>query len=172
MPRYSEEFKEKIVQKMMPPNSQSVAQISRETGISEPTLYTWKTQYQREGKAVPADPSNPENWSGEDKLSVVIETAALNEQELSEYCRKKGLYAEQIARWREISISGHDTSDRLSKAERRELQQLKKKSRKTEKELRKPLLRLLHYWYSKKKPRPSGGTEGKDDHSRRPSDGN
>ena len=37
---------------------------------------------------------------------------------------------------REISISGHDTSDRLSKAERRELQQLKKKSRKTEKELR------------------------------------
>ena len=136
MPRYSEEYKEKIVQKMMPPNSQSVAQISRETGISEPTLYTWKTQYQREGKAVPADPSNPENWSGEDKLSVVIETAALNEQELSEYCRKKGLYAEQVARWREISISGHDTSDRLSKAERCELQQLKKKSRKTEKELR------------------------------------
>ena len=84
---------------------------------------------------MPADPSNPENWSGEDKLSVVIETAALNEQELSEYCRKKGLYAEQVARWREISISGHDTSDRLSKAERRELQQLKKKSRKTEKEL-------------------------------------
>ena len=39
---------------------------------------------------MPADPSNPENWSGEDKLSVVIETAALNEQELSEYCRKKG----------------------------------------------------------------------------------
>ena len=35
-----------------------------------------------------------------------------------------------------ISISSHDTSDRLSKAKRRELQQLKKKSRKTEKELR------------------------------------
>ena len=61
MLRYSEEFKEKIVQKMMPPNSQSVAQISRETGISEPTLYIWKTKYQREGKAVPTDPSNPKN---------------------------------------------------------------------------------------------------------------
>ena len=68
MPRYSEEFKEKIIQKMMPPNSQSVAQISRETSISEPTLYTWKTQYQREGKVVLADPSNPENWRGEDKF--------------------------------------------------------------------------------------------------------
>ena len=61
MLRYSEEFKEKIVQKMMSPNSQSVAQISRETGISEPTLYIWKTKYQREGKAAPTDPSNPEN---------------------------------------------------------------------------------------------------------------
>jgi len=136
MPRYSEEFKEKIIQKMMPPNSQSVAQISRETGISEPTLYTWKKQYQREGKAVPADPSNPENWSGEDKLAVVIETAALNEQELSEYCRKKGLYPEQIARWKEFAAAGNESTERLTKAERRELQQLKKRSRKTEKELR------------------------------------
>ncbi|MES9905891.1 MAG: transposase, partial [Sedimenticola sp.] len=40
MPRYSEEFKEKIVQKMMPPNSMSVAQVSRDAGISEPTLYS------------------------------------------------------------------------------------------------------------------------------------
>ena len=136
MPRYSEEFKEKIVQKMMPPNSQSVAQISRETGVCEPTLYTWKKQYQREGAAVPADPSNPENWSGQDKLAVVIETAALNEQELSEYCRKKGLYAEQIARWKEGAIAGNDAPERLTRAERRELLQLKKKSRKTEKELR------------------------------------
>lgn len=136
MPRYSEEFKERIVQKMMPPNSQSVAQISRETGVCEPTLYTWKKQYQREGIAVPADPSNPENWSGQNKLAVVIETAALNEQELSEYCRKKGLYPEQVVRWKEISISGHDTPERLSKAERRELQQLKKEKRKTEKELK------------------------------------
>ncbi len=54
---------------------------------------------------MPADPSNSENWSGEDKLMVVIETAALNEQGLSEYCRKKGLYPEQIARWKEGAIA-------------------------------------------------------------------
>lgn len=136
MPRYSKEFKEQAVQKMMPPNSRSVAQISRETGVCEPTLYTWKKQYQREGIAVPADPSNPKNWSGEDKLAVVIETAALNEQELSEYCRKKGLYAEQITHWKEAAIAGNEAPERLTQAERRELQQLKKQSRKTEKALR------------------------------------
>ena len=57
----------------------------------------WRNQYKNKGKAVPADPSNPENWSAQDKLAVVIETASLNEQALSEYCRKKGLYAEHHA---------------------------------------------------------------------------
>ena len=56
---------------------------------------------------VPADSSNPENRSGENKLAIVIESAALNAQELSEYCRKKGLYVEQIARWREAAVDKH-----------------------------------------------------------------
>ena len=82
MPRYSEEFKEQMVRKMMPPNAQSVAQISRESGVSEPTLYTWRNHYRHEGRAVPADPGNPENWSGADKLAVVIETAAVEIEDL------------------------------------------------------------------------------------------
>jgi len=43
------------------------------------TLNTWIKKFQRKGIAVSADPSSPENWSGEDKLAVVIETAALTE---------------------------------------------------------------------------------------------
>ena len=118
MPQYSEEFKEQAVRRMMPPNAMSVAQISRDTGVSEPTLYNWRNRYRHEGKAVPADPSNPENWSGENKLAVVIETAALNEEELAEYCRSKGLYVEQIQRWRESATAGVDTQRPLSAAER------------------------------------------------------
>jgi transposase len=136
MRRYSDEFKEQIVRKMMPPNAMSVAQVHRETGISEPTLYTWRNKYRAEGHGVPADPSNPENWSGADKLAIVIESAALNEQALSEYCRRKGLYPEQIARWKEAAIAGNDGAERLSQSERRELQDERKKSRKLQKELK------------------------------------
>ena len=42
MARYSEEFKESIIQKMVPPNNVSVAQLVRDTGISDVTLYTWQ----------------------------------------------------------------------------------------------------------------------------------
>ena len=136
MQRYAEEFKEQSARKLMPPNAMSVAQVSREIGVSEATLYNWRNQFRHQGKAVPADPKNPESWSGENKLAVVIETAALNEEELAVYCRRKGLYAEQIARWRESAIAGAETQRPLSAAERRELQHERKKSRGLEKELR------------------------------------
>jgi transposase-like protein len=136
MPKYNDEFKEQTVRKMMPPNAMSVAQVSRDTGVSDVTLYNWRNQFRHEGKSVPADPSNPENWNGENKLAVVIEIAALNEEELAEYCRQKGLYVEQLVRWREAAAAGAGTQHPLSRAERNELQQERKKSRKLAKELR------------------------------------
>jgi transposase-like protein len=136
MPRYTEEIKEQVVRKMMPPNAMSVAQVSMDTTISQKTLYKWRNQYRKEGKAVPADPSNPESWSGENKLAVVIETAALNNQDLSEYCRSKGLYAEQVARWREAAIVGNESRPGHAKADQRALQNERNKSRNLEKDLR------------------------------------
>jgi len=50
MARYTEEFKDQIVRKMMPPNAQTVAQIHRDTGICEPTLYNWRNKYRQEEK--------------------------------------------------------------------------------------------------------------------------
>ena len=121
---------------MMPPNAMSVAQVSRETGVSEQTLYNWRNRFRHEGIAVPADPKNPENWNGENKLAVVIETAALNEEELAEYCRKKGLYVEQVVRWREAAVAGAGAEAPLTAAERRSYAQERKKTRKLEKELK------------------------------------
>jgi transposase len=136
MPQYSEGFRERAVQMMMAPNAMSVAQVSRETGVSEQTLYNWRNRFRHEGRAVPADSKNPENWSGENKLAVVIEAAGLNEEQLAEYCRKKGLYVEQVMRWRAAAIAGAETLRPLSAEERRELQQERKKTRKLEKELK------------------------------------
>lgn len=136
MPRYSEAFKAKVVEKMMPPDARTVADVHRETGISEPTLYAWRRQFQNRGEAVPADPGNPESWSGRDKLAVVIETAALNEQALSEYCRRKGLYPEQIERWKDAAMAGSADPQRLTRDERTAWQQEKTRVRDLERELR------------------------------------
>ena len=166
MPRYNEEFKEKIVQKMMPPNSISVTQVHYDTGVSRLTLYNWKKRFQNKGKAVPADPSNPENWDGKHKLAVVVETASLNQQELSEYCRKKGLYVEQITRWEELALGGFGCQERLTKAERSKWKKEKKEALQVKKELlrkEKALAETAALLVLKKKPRNFGGSQRTND---------
>ncbi len=134
--RYSDEFKDSIVKRMMPPNSVSVMSLSRETGISDVTLYKWRKDYRNRGIAVPADEGNPETWSAEDKLAVVIETAAMNEVQLSEYCRSKGLYAEQIQQWKMSALSGYQRSEQIEKDKARTRHDDKKTLKKLERELR------------------------------------
>lgn len=105
MARYSAEMKASSIQKMMPPNNVSVAQIARDTGITETTLYNWRKQARNQGMPVPGDGKNPDQWKPENQLAVIIETAALNEAEMAEYCRKKGLFSEQIQQWKTAFIN-------------------------------------------------------------------
>jgi len=134
--RYSKDFKEAVIKKMMPPNLMSVAQICRETGVSDVTLYKWRKDYRNKGGGVPADQSKPEHWTAEDKLAVVIETASLNEVQLSEYCRSKGLFAEQIEQWKAAALSGYQHSNQVKKEQLRHHKEDKKKIKILERELK------------------------------------
>lgn len=133
MARYTTEFKKAIIEKMLPPNAQSVHSISKETGISTPTLYNWRNDALGKGVAAVGSSAAAHTWSDESKLAVVIETAALNIEEQSEYCRSRGLYPEDIERWRAAAVSGQSKS--LSAKEREEFRAVKAKLKKTEKEL-------------------------------------
>ena len=51
-------------------------------------------------------------WNNEDKLRIVIETFALNEAELGQYCRERGLYSTDIKRkrWRQVLESSFNSA--------------------------------------------------------------
>ena len=59
---------------------------------------------------LPDSDDAPEGWSAVDKFNAVLETKALSETQLSEYCRKHGLYTAQITRWREACERANDWS--------------------------------------------------------------
>lgn len=73
-----------------------------------------------------------EDWSPDAKLAVVIETATMCEAELSAYCREKGLYVEQVQRWKEACLQGAGMQEDREKA----AQKQQKESRKTIKKLK------------------------------------
>jgi len=134
--RYSQEAKEAIVRRMLPPNPVTISELCKDTGVAKSTIYKWKNDYSNKGISVPSDKSKSVNWSAENKLAVVIETAALNAVELNEYCRHKGLYPDQVAQWKQSALLGYQHSDNSKKEQNRHRQEDKHKIKSLESELR------------------------------------
>ena len=135
MPRYSVEKKANVLKKLLPPHNFPIAEVSAMEGISEATLYNWRLQAKEQGVPVPGSGKTSDQWSAEAKLAVVIETASMNESELSEYCRSKGLYPEQVKEWKQACIQGQLSEVERRKQEREQAKQDKKEIKELKREL-------------------------------------
>ncbi|PMO27679.1 transcriptional regulator [Vibrio breoganii] len=142
MPRYSIERKEAVLKKLLPPHNLSVPQVAEEEGISEVTLYNWRSQLKESGVVAANSQSSSEQWSAQTKLAVVAETFSMTESELSQYCREKGLFPEQVQRWKEESLYGFKSArereaeaKQQAKADKNEIKALKKELKYKEKAL-------------------------------------
>jgi len=96
--RYSAEQKQWVINQMSAPLSRTVVELARATGITTVTLRNWRKEALVAGDlAVGGD---TDNWSGAQKFQAVLETAPLSEEEISEYCRRRGIQPEQLGQWR------------------------------------------------------------------------
>ncbi len=64
---------------------------------------------------MPDGDSTPTGWCAADKFAAVVETASMNEAELSAYCRERGLYSEQIGEWRKACEQANDRDSHQNK---------------------------------------------------------
>ena len=142
MARYSPERKESILKKLLPPLNMTVSEVARSEGISSKTLYHWRDVLRREGQPVPGKTLTSNDWSAEAKLAVIIETAPMSETEISQYCREKGLFREQILEWKKDCLGGFQSGESQAKtikfqakADKAEIKSLKRELRYKEKAL-------------------------------------
>ena len=140
MRQYSEEFKSSIIAKMLPPNNIPIPDLARDTGVPKDTLYSWRIKHQRSNRNATAKQVPSGELSSEEKFSIVMETASLNEVELSEYCRRRGLYSEQISAWRDTCTQANasvlSNASVPSKVDRAKLTTQAKQIKQLEAELR------------------------------------
>jgi len=109
MTTYPEEFKSKIIAQMLPPHNRHIPDLACETGIPQDTLYNWRIKQQRRTEAVVTKTTaEPDRSSSQDKFHLVVESAALNEQELGEFCRRRSVFPEQLASWREACSGANE----------------------------------------------------------------
>ena len=74
------------------------------------------------------NPNESNKWSPEQRFTAVIETSAMSELELAEYCRSKGIFVDQINEWRTLAIQAQDIKNKhqINKELSNEQQKVKK----------------------------------------------
>jgi len=140
--RYSPEFKEAIVRKMMPPDCAAsrselasgvgnvhIMNLAEESGVSYVTLAKWQEEVRSGGEASPGNGEQPERWSSEDKFLIVLETHSLNEAELGEYCCGKGIFPAEIEEWQEACLQANQREFRKRQELQKEIRSEKKRSK-------------------------------------------
>jgi len=120
---------------MLPPNNGVVSEIAKETGVSEATLYKWRSQAKANGYAAPSN-KKAEQWSTKDKFSIVMETATLSEIELAKYCRSKGLFVERVEAWRDACMQANGGIAEQASNLQKELREKDRENRTLSRELK------------------------------------
>ena len=122
MATYSKEFKDKLIKLMLPPENKPVKELVDEYHVHEQTLYKWRKGAKSKGTVYPDNAGSKQKYSKEMQLQIIIETSPLNNYELSEYCRRKGIYAEEIESWKKAFINGETDEEFKIKQELRDSQ--------------------------------------------------
>lgn len=159
MQTYSVERKEAILKRLRAPFYENQKSLSIKEGIPMGTLYTWRKLDEVAGKMEPKEISAATALSAEARFSIIIETALMTELEVSQYCREKGLYPEQIQEWKRLFIAGvegksiHSSQEKCqTKKDKKIIQQLEKELNRKEKALAEAaalliLRKKLHAFY-------------------------
>ena len=101
MARYGQAYKDRIVARLLPPESSSVEHVSREVGISVATLERWRADGLANGSA-----AGSPRWTAAARLQAVIVAAAMDEATRSAWCREQGLYPAELDAWKRDAIAG------------------------------------------------------------------
>lgn len=102
-------------------------------------MYRWRDAARQTGLSATIKYKNVDKWSSWDKFIVVFETANSSEIEFSEYYRSRGIYAEQVKKWKAARMNANDgikeNNSKVSKElrEERKIKKLAKELQRKEK---------------------------------------
>jgi DNA-binding transcriptional MerR regulator len=134
MAGYGQAFKTKVVARLLPPNTASIEEVSREVGVSADTLERWRAE-------ALTTPARERAWSASARLDAVITTAPMDDAARSAWCREHGIYPQELAAWRASATQAlaepeeQRASPQETASDRRRIKQLERELRRKDKAL-------------------------------------
>ncbi len=137
---YPTSFRSRMVRRMTGPDALSATALARETGIAQPTLSRW---LRTAGTVAPMSdspdraPRRPQDWSADEILAAITEAAALSDEDLGAFLRRKGLHEAHLETWRARMMAGLETPVQRSgrSPEAKRIKELERELRRKEKAL-------------------------------------
>jgi transposase-like protein len=131
--KYSPGFRSSVVRKTLDDSGRSVAEVSRETGVSYATVLSWIKKY-RLGKLDVDDATGmtPDQRNPGEKLTLLLESKTLEEDQRGEWLRQHGLHSEHLPLWEQelTAVMNNKQTDLNQKNN-----ELKKENRRLQREL-------------------------------------
>jgi len=135
--KYSKSFKIESVKKYFNRRAgDGYSVVATQLGVSKSTLHTWVKNMKN--KKPEAREKEPVDWSSSEKLNAILEVQNMNEEEISSYCRSKGIFPHHLEKWKqEFRAAEKKTRSDLSetRALKAENKLLKKELRRKDKAL-------------------------------------
>ena len=134
MARYSKQYKERAVARLLPPESAAVGALSQQLGVSVETLKRWQAD-------ALSRPARERAWTAAAKLQAVIATEAMDEAQRSAWCREQGIFPSDLAQWWQSATAALGQPDEVpataqeKRQDRRRIKELEKDLRRKEKAL-------------------------------------
>ena len=135
MARYGQDFKNKALAKLLPPESAPLDQVAAEVGVSACTLERWRSD------ALSQPRSDSKVWSAAARCDALLTTAAMYETAKSAWCSANGVLLHDLQLWRQTAgQSVADPQDQQASPsqtaqDRRSIKELERDLRRKEKAL-------------------------------------
>lgn len=132
MGRYSAQFRNQVLRKLLPPENRSALSLAKEYNLSVATIYGWKAKMKQGTLGEEAGVVGNKSRPLEEKLTLLLESGRIPEERKGEWLRGNGLHTEHLTVWEQ------EVREAMRKGVlelREELKAAKKKIKEQEREL-------------------------------------
>ena len=101
---YPIQLKEAVLKKVLQGNKPHY-EVAKELGVGRSTIGKWLKEHKQNGSIkLKSKGKRPKDWTAEERISAIIKTGCMTEEDRTAWCRKNGIFTHNLDQWEKDAI--------------------------------------------------------------------